>query len=746
MLALDSKTMLNVRAIRDAVSKSHAPMKLSYVFRDIRFDDIQELIMKGLHPRHLSRKFYTRIIESLPHKLYLFKPQHVKITDLFMVLYHQTNVSLYEKHIEYYQVHILRSGTIDIITRCIPYMLITDDDIRFLMDRFPDNCDDMITTISVRSIQRISYLFTDEMAHEMILNNPDVAEALYDHQLFSEEFLWDMHFSYGIVPANKGIDSISLEDLKHILAGVLSTKDAIRLLSNLPKSMLSSIPVKTYILSCIIDGEKLENYVTYAKDYLKDHGNDVGVYVNIMFPEQSVDIDQYNLTRTQLVNICRFIDSYSAFINSIATLLISHHHYDLLATIVDKVPISLLTETVCIQIVKCAQRPVKLQYIPVHNIKIAEICVNKQYTDMVDLLDTLDVSSLISVGANLFTEYTFTTNWFNDNHDLLLEYITQFGFCPIRMKRLMFDYPLNYDAINYLLDMMVKDTIVFGPKITKSLEYAVCAKNLSLPNIRYCIEGVISVPLGMFDKRYSHEYFKSNYSTELKMFLQASNIPNLKSVKISNICRVSDESMDGLCIQYVNNMDWNTEEERLQLQIFDIITLATYGLFTIPTYTPNWVPVVNALSCTEIPDVTVLKGDITQLNLRMLHKIQNLGTLTTSQYNLKYPLDSHHAAINSLLTTIVAYLTIGCIRYVNTNHIKRFVHNIVLQYCEVLKSDEDLLESIHDVVSELIYLKQNDHLVKSDVIVIPRFGLKNTVALATKLVLILYNNTSNKFI
>ncbi|ANS71114.1 iev morphogenesis [Pteropox virus] len=738
--------MLNIAAIkRDVAEAKCQNVKLSCVFRNLKSNEIDEFIKKGFHPSKLSRKNYSSVVQNTPLKLYLFKPQHVNPLDLLMVLQYQTNPTIYANHIQYHQSYILQHGSFELVSRCVPHMILTDNDVRYISEKYPEQSDILLATVSYKSIRRLSYLFTEEIARDMILNDDIIADALYEHQLFSEEFLWDMHFSYGIVPANKGIDSVSPKDLKTILAGVTTPKSAINLISVLPKSILMSTPIKTYILSCIVDGEKLEHYISYAKEFLKDHVQDVGIYVNIIFPENGIDLNSYpnELSRIQLSNVCKFIDCYTVSIDFIINVLIEKEYYDLLGLIIEKIDTSVMDETLCVNIVKHSINPIKVRHIPVHSLAVATECAKKKYVDLVDFLDCLDLTTLLSVAEQtLFTTYAFETNWLNDNFELLALYVHQYGFCAYRMKKLLFEYPLQSDTVNLLLNLMFigsKESL-FSDKVINSLEYFMCSTELG--NFKPLTLKTVNVTISLYDNQANHETYPSVYSNDLKNALQTIIIPNLQSLLFRDVSTV--KMAKGICLQYYLDVNWLTDEERLCKQISDIATFATYGLFYIPDCAPNWVPASQLAKCEPMEQPTVLKGDIDALVLNKLTKFINLGMETTKQYKLLEPMSNDQAALNSLLVTIVSYLVIGSVRYVGVNNIQRFVTKIISQYCEVLKSDESVYESVTEVVQELTELKKSIRHI-SDVIDIKLKKIVNTVELGATLVRVFYNNHNNKF-
>ncbi|ASK51237.1 IEV morphogenesis [Eptesipox virus] len=732
--------MLSINAIKDSFNDNNSKT-ITEAFYNLKLNEALRYILINLHPQQLPKKWYTEIVEVCATKLYLFKPQHILFTDLVSILTYQKNISLYANHINFFKNDILMHCSSEIITKCIEYLILSDDDIRLLKDRFSyKELEYFLTYINEDSILSMNYIFNETLTENIFIKNHYMYECLYDHQTYSVTFLQEMLYKYGIVPNNIGIiDFISKEIVIEILIACKEEKDIIKFIDMLDEDIKTSEVVQNFVIDRVMSSNCANLFKFYISEYLFDQRDKFGIFQKIFFDIDD-DITKYkNISKQYLETICNNIDRYESHLEYIVNYIIQNNYIDLLALIINSIPKSILTEELCIRIVCDSKIKVSVCSLPIHSSLVMTVCKQMKYVDMVEFLDTLDINLLIEKDVELITDYTFTTNWFNKCNELINVYIKKYKFSPLMMKKLMFDYPLTLESSMYLLNTieLQKEISTFYPNIASSFIYLLNNK-YKLKQKRILNKNV-DIPCKKFNKDYKTILLKPD-SKELKSTILISNIPDLYTCVMEDISKV--KTKEGCCIQFKpSTKKIMSDYERIKKQIYDIAKLASYGLYYISNvYLPNWVPIVNVINGkpythpTRIEHCVILDispGDFIEFNY--------LGQETFNIYNLTEPMSNYHAAINSLISVLFIYIVIGSVKYCKIK-LEDFISSIIDSFCTGMKINEIIYEDITDVCKEINNLKS--YASDSSFMFIKKNTLVKTLELCEKvcIAIILDNN------
>ncbi|CCD83207.1 conserved hypothetical pox protein [Squirrelpox virus] len=734
--------MLPVKSLRDAVRRhSGAPTR---AFRSVPTHDAVTMVRRGFHPRVLPRTLYKRMVDLSPSYLYLFRPQHVPFRDLICALSLHTNVEFFESHVEFHKPQLLRDASSRVVARCVPYMTLVDDDVRVLLDRFGEEEGmEILTTINARSVAGISYVFSDEVAEAMIVNDIGIAQALYDHQTFSREFLIQMLFTRGVVPANEGMAGEKDPSLIcKILSVSRSLGDTIRMMDILDAEALGSDHVKDFVMELILGGN-VDAYVAYAQEYLHDRAEDMGVYANIFFDDRCRDVSEFELSRAQLEVVCAHINRYSACVGEVAATLIEGGHLDLLASILELVPRDLLSEDLCERLVVAVGSRVRVKHLPVHTERVLAVCVEAGCEDTVDFLDALGLDTLVAMGADPLTDYVLSTTWLNDDPDLLKLFVRRFGFCGSRMRKLVFEYPLDGQQLMNVLELMVEGEERLDPRVLNTLPFLLCSRDglaLDKPAPRVCLPVCREQLAG-----YHSEFYGSKHSRELRVAVRAFSVEGLRACLARDLCHVP--SANGFCVQYRRPTPWKCESERICMQMFDVARLATNGLFHLPTrYLPEWTPAVAAAKGGRVLGPARFEHcSVLRLSPAELVDYSEIGAVTIKEYALSGHISNYHAGINALMGTLMAYLVLGACRHVlDPGHVPRFVEELLLSFRQGLKLKMENSEPPLEACAEVLSLRSI--APPAGAIHVPQGRLDATAALCSRLCaeFVLCNNTGHK--
>ncbi|APG58242.1 protein E2 [BeAn 58058 virus] len=357
----------------------------------------------------------------------------------------------------------------------------------------------------------------------------------------------------------------------------------------LTDEQLSNEELKNYIIKKINLGE-IENYKSYASKYLYNKQENLGIYKNIFFDEV-FDITQYDITKEQLVIICKYLDRYELYINYLINYLIKENHFDILASIIDKIPVEILTEELCIRLICESNTKIMIKDIPIHSSLIMVMCIQMGYDDLVDLLDSIELNALIEKNADIITDYVLTTNWYNIEHELLYLFVKKYGFCTEKINKLLFEYPLTLESIRYLLNIIdnySQSDMIYS--VNKTLFYLTCTvSNLKIEKIQRISKITFS------DKEYNN-YINISDKTKVRSIILYNNIPGVDKTFFNNI--VYKNTNFGICIykDAINNKVL-TSEKSICTEIYNIATLIRYGLIYFPyLYFPSWVPIIDIIN------------------------------------------------------------------------------------------------------------------------------------------------------
>ncbi|AAR07390.1 33L [Yaba monkey tumor virus] len=682
--------MINISPIRDMfLSESNTTLNKS--FKKLNINDSIKFIISGLHPSCLPQKWYVKISKTIPDKLYLFKPKHVLFIDLVSILSKKKNIKNYENHISFYKNEMLQKCNRELITKCIQFMTITDDDIRCLKSRFDnDAIDDMLPLINGKSVLNINYIFSDKVTEKMFAKNHKIYNHLYYHQNYSFNFLTDMMHKYGIAPINTGIlENISIDNVIEILSVMKNPQDTISFLDMVPKKCLLNEKLKLYVIKRIKMGY-VDNYIPYAKEFLVSYVDELGFYSSIFFNTTAKLEDIKDLNKGQLLILCKYIKNFEIHINYIIDYLIKNNYMDVLSYIIDKIPKEVFTEEICVRIVCDSKKKVQIKSLPIHSSLVMVACIQMKYDDVVDLLDSIDIN-VLKKKVNILTDYVFKTNWFNDNHELISLFVKKYGFCSSKMKQLMFDYPLTTEASKHLLDIMIKESnMVYSKHNAISLMYLLCTNN----ELKYkktkcsCLELINSVEL----------------YTDLK-----------------------------------NDLTEITNENDVVDQFFEISMLASYGVFFIPNrYLPFWLPALDIVNGNENPFPTKIEHCVIfKLSYDDFVSYQDIGYQTSKLYFID-EISNFHAAINSLMGTLLVYMVVGS-KFSNKSTFE-YVRLLINTFFTGMKINDVLSEDLTDVCVEINNLRP--HVCDSDFVFVKKNSLYETINLCKKIcvTVILGNN------
>ncbi|AUI80603.1 hypothetical protein [White-tailed deer poxvirus] len=732
--------MLNISALREVFLEQNCNT-LSEAYKKLRINDAMRLIISGLHPTSLPKKWYSEIVESIPYKLYLFKPKNILYIDLISVIYSQKNIDIYKDHIAFHKNEIIQKCTKDIILKCIQYMIISDDDIRCLRSRFYDNdIDEMLININIESVKQINYIFSDSIVEKVFMQNYKMYDCMYKHQSFTNSFLLDMMYKYGIVPTNEGLlnKDISVDEAIDILSSIRTMKDTMSFMDLLSYEHLTHEKFKTHIINMINMGN-IEQYKFYAEEYLVEEKEKLDIYSRIFFDEYDDNfLERFeHLNKDQLMIICKYIDRYEIFITYIINYLIKENHMDLLASIIDKIPEEILTEELCIRIICEANMKVPIKKLPIHSSLVMAMCIEMKYEDIVDLLDEIDIDILSEKNVDLVTDYTFTTNWYNENHKLLDIFVKKYGFCASKMNKLMFEYPLTTSSITYLLDLMEnnKGATMFYPKKVCSLFYISCTRNKI--NMKKIPSKNLIIPSKKTIQNDKNS-IKLSDPLHIRSTILYSNIPGIDLSFLEDMCYI--KTSNGINIQINTDDNFLKDEKHILNQVYSIAKCASYGLFYVPyKYFPSWIPIVDILEGRDyqIPQ-KIEHGAIIKAYPFDFVEYKYLGNYVSNLYLLKEPVSNFHAVINSLIQTLLIYIVIG-FKYSDSKE-DEYIASLVDTFFTGMKINEILSEDVAAVCKELNLLRE--YIRDNDFVFVKKNSLNNTLNLCEKLciAIVLDNN------
>uniref|UniRef100_A0AAU7E2I5 Uncharacterized protein n=1 Tax=Rousettus bat poxvirus TaxID=3141933 RepID=A0AAU7E2I5_9POXV len=707
--------MLPVQPLRDQLSKllrsrgcrgGSSGALLRRAFCRVPFTAAHALIVAGLHPDCVTQRWSDGIIGAIAEKSYLLPPKCLSFRDLLLAVEKFSNAARFYKHILFYQRRLVCEASSAILSTCVPHMTLFDEDVRCILERFPQEAANIMARANVVSMFTMSFIFEEDIAEEMLLLNPGIREALYEHQCFSNAFLQRMFFNHGIAPTNGGInDDITPSLAVDILAGIQCARAAASFLYTLDRRVAASTAMRNFVLVSIMNGTNLAHYQWYARTYLRDRKPAMHVYARIFFRDAEVTLRGHTMTRERLKNICEFIQCYVDELDFVVSTLLELEHYDLLALVLPRVPASALTEDIVLRAIRDASVPIPVSSLRVRSECVIRQCIARGAEDAIDFLDVVSAPVLASFGADLFTSYAFSTEWFNRDATLLRMFVARYGYCGAMMRRLLFEYHLSVEAAMAVLDFMVDNAgmAAFSPTQMCELGYLLCTTGTF--RVRSTRR---TVTLMYADRRDDAEclLFASEFCYPMSMALQACGVTQLKTCAATDISLV--RHAQGVCLQFTRAQStWPSAGAWLCAQLYDVCVLAKHGLFHAPLeFLPEWTPVLDAFKGEmPMPPQCFHESLITPLDFSQLMRYEDLGSFLTNAMRLEDAVSNFHAAINVLMSTLMVYLVIGSMMLESDDQVCDYIHGIINAFVRGLKINGILSGSSPETREELARLR-----------------------------------------
>lgn len=705
--------MLPVQPLRDQFAKlvrsrgnrgGGCSTLMQRAFCRVPFTAARQLIEQGLHPAQVTRHWSDGILCAIPEKAFLLLPKHIPFGDLLLAVERLSNAAHYAQHVQYHRQRLIYEADLRTLLVCVPHMTLFDDDLRCLMDRFsPTDSARIMARASATSMYTMSYIYEDDVAEDMLLHNPCVREALYEHQRFSSAFLTRMFFMHGIAPTNDGIgDGLTPAGAVDILAGITCGRAASGFLYALDARIAASTAVKNFVLVNIMNGCRLDHYGWYARTHLRDRVSAMHVYARIYFKTAEVNLAEYTMTRERLANICAYVQFYADQLDFIVGALLRFEYYDLLAPLLPRAPACTLSEDVVLRAIRDAPAPVPVSALRVRSTCVIVQCIMRGCEDVVDFLDVASADVLVSYGANLFTDYCFSTEWFNRDVALLHLFVRRFGYCGPMMRKLLFEYPLSTEAAMTVLDIMVDNPgmAMFEPTQMCELGYLACTtSNFRLRTTRRTVTLRYTDALR---EDVDTLLFESEVCCQMSMALQALGVSQLKTCEAHDLSL--SRHMHGVYLQFARAArSWATAGDWLCAQLYDVCVLAKHGLFHIPMdHLPAWTPVLDAARGRSVmPPSCFCMSIILPLDFTQLVRYEDLGNALSIKMQLEDVASNYHAAINVLMSTLMVYLVVGSTMLERDDAVPAYVSSVTAAFVRGLKINGVISESSLETHEEL---------------------------------------------
>ncbi|WOC29270.1 hypothetical protein [Equine parapoxvirus] len=634
------------------------------------------LVAEGLHPRHLPRRLYAAAVKSRPASLHLFRPQHVLPEDLLEELARRRCAALLAEHVAYYTSYVAEFADLALLRRCVPYMDITEDDVRLIEDRFPDELDDLLLEVNARSVLNINAAFTDEMIEAIAERRPAVAEALYATRPLDLEFLKRMLREHGVAPANAGMEAATPPDAVEVLAQLESERDVRRTLEHLRHSVLASETVKTFVLDRVRRGQQLRHYAHYAREHLQDRVQDMGPFGPV-FVAAACYLNLDELTREQMLALADFPGKYDA--DHMAALARARGFDDVLGKLLRSISVDAVTEEVCVAALRAGAR-VPVNDMCVHTPAVARACAECGAEDAVDLLDTVPLSELLRAGVDPFlTDYAMGTFWFNARPELAVEYLARFAHCGPRMSRLLFGYPLKPCVLRRMLDALEAGDPARSA-VRGSLAYLVSRGEMRL---RAMAETRRPRESDELEEGYEQEVFSSAHSARLAVCLRAYSVPGLRGYATADLAMTRHPS-GSVVLQSLRAYRSESAANKVFDHAFDVARMASYGLFLLPDmFTPEWTPVLALARGERLapPPVLVLE----RLSFSPSEMVEYAGI---GLFSLRYdapagPCSDHQTAMDALFRCLFVHLAVG-VRLTESMPVAEFARRVLDAFADGL--------------------------------------------------------------
>ncbi|WIF30378.1 hypothetical protein [Orf virus] len=699
-------------------------------FAALSTSEAVELVLAGVHPKHLPRRLYARVAAEHPTHLHLFRPQHVTPEDLLEELSRRRCGALFARHIEFHTPYIAQFADYALLCRCIPYMNITEDDVRLIEERFPDNVGDILLHVNARSVHNINAAFTDEMIEDIVEARPEMASALYTTRPLDLCFLKRMLAEHRIPPVNPGLAAATPADAVEMLAQMRGVYDVRRTLDGLRHSVLCSETMKAFALERIRAGQ-VQEYLHYARDYLRDRVSDTGAFGPI-FVDAATYLNVDNLSHAELSVIADFPGKFDA--GFVWRKALEGGFGDVLGKLLRAMPVDAVTEDVCVSVVESGHR-VPVTDMCVHTRRVAEACVRQNFPDVVDFLDTVPLSTLLAVGADPFaSDHVFSTSWINDRPELAEEYVRRFAFSGSRMTRLLFGYALKPHALKRVHDALCA-TEALAPAVRESLGCLVSEGEMRLRSVedvrrpRECEEP---------EEGYEQEIFSSEHSARLAVCLTAYAVPGLRGYATADLA-ITRHASGNVILQALRVNRADSAVNKVVDHAFDIARMASYGLFLIPDmFTPGWTPVLDLARGLPAGPPPVLKMERLSFSPSELVQYRGIGRFALGCKTAVGPCSDHQMAMDALFRCLFVHIAMG-VRLVEQVDVVVLVRQIVNAFTDGLCT-ERFVEPVDFVEQELMELRAwapDARTIESS-----RVCMRNTTLLCQQVCarLALYNN------
>nr|WIK87447.1 hypothetical protein TDPV-149 [Oriental turtle dovepox virus] len=682
----DITNLIELYESNDYVSCDYKHSQLQKAFSKLPITEVVMLVKSGFFPSKLSKKFYKPIATFCVDKIYLFKPEYVSLKDLFTVIYTFDDLSKYKEIIRYYYYEVSVSNSYQVYKKCKNILGYTDD---------YDN-------------EIIQELSEDDLVEKMV-NFPGFRKLVYKKKILSIRILKEMYYKHKVLPINKGITPIREEDIcffTDVLYDAHDDDDVLYLLLEINEQILDSDEVKETIIKKICKGENIEVFRYYVSHYLIDQAK-LGLYYNIFFSERDI-ISDYGLTDESLKIICKYIDRYSRSIPSIIKLLLDNSNYTLLASVVDYIPEERLSENLYMNIVRHSNETkpkIKIFKPEFLSECLMVMCYLRGYDDIVDFLIALDVEAIIRNRINPFNDYTFTTDWFNKNTELVRLYISFYFLDPVMMRKLLFEYPLCETSTTVAIEELKKHRSSINNNY--NIDYREEFKIVDLPR-SFNIPISEVVPTKEYNSNIS---FISDKSYKFKITSQLLKYNILQSIKVENLCYSYNNNLHFF---YFNTIKPNCivdSTSRLIYQIGDLGRLARHGFLSFTdNYFGKWIPLLNyskILDHYQYNGPTCVRSwQIGKLDLKAFVKYKDLPEFFLTKYNIDFLLEKEVLLYYCIYSYLLLYILVGSVTYVEQENIYYFITNIINSFIQGLgiRNSIDLLSE--EVIKEIIIIKK----------------------------------------
>ncbi|ASC55616.1 hypothetical protein SePPVgORF012 [Seal parapoxvirus] len=699
-------------------------------FAELPVADALNMLHAGVHPRHLPRKLYAAVAAALPTHLHLFRPQHVLPEDLLQELSRRRCGKLFAEHLAYHTSYVVQHADYALLCRCIPYMNISDDDVRLIEERFPNNVDNVLVAVNARSVPNINAAFTDEMIEAIVEARPEMAAALYATRPLDLSFLKRMLAEHGVPPINEELAHASPLDAVELLAQLSSVYDVRRTLDGLRHSVLQSETVKAFVLDRIRNKRQVLQYLHYAREYLRDRVFDTGPFGPIFVPAAYLNVD--SLSREDLAAIADFPEKYDA--EFMWKLALERSFHEVLAKLIRLMPVDAITEDVCVAVVRSGQR-IAVADMCVHTRRVAEACVEMELPDVADLLDTVPLSALLAMGADLFaSDYVFSTAWFNDRPELAEEYVRRFSFCGPRLARLLFGYPLKPSTLKRVYDALCAPNAV-PDSVRESLGYLVSQGEMRLRPV-----GELRWPRESdeIEEGYEQEVFSSEHSARLAVCLNAYAVPGLRGYATADLV-ITKHASGSVILQLLRAYKSDSAVNKVLDHVFDVSRMARHGLFLLPDmFTPGWTPVLDLARGAPARPPPVLKMERLSFSPSEMVGYHGLGRFALGYEGAEGPCSDHQMAMDALFRCLFVHLAVG-VRLTEKVDVCAFVRLVLAAFADGLCVERytEPVEFVEQELTELRAWGPGERVIESS-----RVCMRNTTLLCQRVCarFAMYNN------